>query len=147
MTIILKTLSHLKSFSEFDCKVCGRCCHTLFHDLPNVNPILQDVYDVMNDGTGHCVFHDSISGECRIYEKRPWFCRGDDVWEYYFKKNGISKNVAYALYEQQCENLRINGTIEEDDIDIRKAYIHALRYTKSYMLLKKIIEFIKRIVK
>lgn len=47
---------------SFPCDCCGICCETL---------IRLDVYNDLDDGTGHCRYYDRISHLCTIYEHRP----------------------------------------------------------------------------
>ena len=50
---------------SFPCDCCGICCETL---------IRLDVYNDLDDGTGHCRYYDRISHLCTIYEHRPEKC-------------------------------------------------------------------------
>ncbi len=60
-------------------KQCGACCHLDPTDRPDLEDYLSaqelELYLSMVGDDGWCVNFDQDSRECRIYEKRPRFCR------------------------------------------------------------------------
>ncbi|MBD2181394.1 YkgJ family cysteine cluster protein [Planktothrix sp. FACHB-1355] len=60
-------------------KQCGACCHLDPADRPDLDEYLSpeelELYLSMVGEGGWCINFDPINRECRIYAKRPRFCR------------------------------------------------------------------------
>ncbi|NJR50084.1 MAG: YkgJ family cysteine cluster protein [Leptolyngbyaceae cyanobacterium CSU_1_3] len=60
-------------------KQCGACCHLDPTDRPDLPDYLSapelNLYLSMVGADGWCIHYDPEQRECRIYEKRPRFCR------------------------------------------------------------------------
>lgn len=60
-------------------KNCGACCHLDPNDRPDLEDYLSPeellLYLSMVGEDGWCIHFDSEARECRIYDKRPAFCR------------------------------------------------------------------------
>ena len=80
---------------SFPCDCCGICCETL---------IRLDVYNDLDDGTGHCRYYDRISHLCTIYEHRPEKCNVMASYKYY--KDQISLEDYIAINVQGCNLIK-----------------------------------------
>lgn len=78
----------------FKCDCCGCCCRNL--DKSNL-------YADLDRGDGTCKY--LIGNLCSIYSERPLFCRIDDCYEQFFKKD-MDLNEYYRLNEIECKKLK-----------------------------------------
>ncbi len=60
--------------NEFPCDKCGICCQNLH---------LSDMFTDLDDGTGTCIYFDSQSKLCTIYDNRPEKCNVEKMYKYY----------------------------------------------------------------
>jgi len=44
------------------------------------------LYESLDDGKGVCVYFNTETNLCEIYNNRPLICRVDDAYEIYFKE-------------------------------------------------------------
>jgi len=101
----------------FPCKACGVCCKKLFGTVRDIEPSAANFLRDMDRGDGFCKHLSESTNKCRIYDKRPWFCNGVEIWKRYYKPQGLPLEFAYAVMEKQCKILAVKETVLEDDID------------------------------
>ena len=78
----------------FNCDCCGCCCRNLDK---------SELYADLDRGDGTCKY---LAGNlCSIYDRRPLFCRIDECYEQFFKKE-MSLEEYYQLNEIECKKLK-----------------------------------------
>lgn len=80
----------------FQCDCCGLCC---------MNLKLSDVYKDLDRGDGICMYFDTASKLCSIYEHRPLKCNVEQYYEK-FLKDTMYKEDYYQLNYTVCEQLK-----------------------------------------
>lgn len=80
----------------FFCNKCGLCCTQVGKSY---------IYKELDRGDGVCQYFDDKSKLCTIYENRPIFCRVDEMYELYFKKN-MTKEEYYNLNYKSCSKFK-----------------------------------------
>jgi len=106
-----------EALPKFPCKMCGVCCKKVFNQVPQAAPETARAIRKLDRGDGFCKHFDEETNKCKIYQKRPWFCNGVELWRRYYKPNGLPLEAAYAVMKRQCEVLAEKDTLEDDDFD------------------------------
>lgn len=88
---------------KFPCTKCGLCCLNL-----NKSDKLSDYHS----GNGICIFYEENIG-CKIYERRPNFCRIDDGYINFFSEL-MSRNEYYKKNAQVCNQLQIEENVGKE---------------------------------
>lgn len=99
-------------------KECGACCNLDPADRPDLDEYLSpeelELYLSMVGEGGWCVNFDRVTRECRIYEKRPRFCRVQpDVFEELYGIEATELNdFAIECCRQQIEGVYGDRSLE-----------------------------------
>lgn len=99
-------------------KECGACCNLDPADRPDLDEYLSpeelELYLSMVGEGGWCVNFDRVTRECRIYEKRPRFCRvQQDVFEDLYGIEATELNdFAIECCRQQIEGVYGDRSLE-----------------------------------
>ncbi len=80
---------------NFPCTKCGLCCR-------NLNK--SNIYDDLNSGDGTCIYLDTNTNLCTIYNTRPLKC--NIIASYTFFKDTMSLKDYIKLNVKACNKLK-----------------------------------------
>ena len=80
----------------FICERCGLCCKAVSR---------SDLYKHLDRGDGVCIYFDSASKLCSIYDDRPLICNVEKMYDAHFFKI-MSYDEYLKINKEACEILR-----------------------------------------
>ena len=88
---------------------CGACCRLAPEERPEalaaLSPEQRDLYLSMVGPDGWCLHFDTGSRRCRIYEKRPDFCRVDSLCSLFGIDDAHADAFAISCCRQQIRSV------------------------------------------
>ena len=82
--------------AKFPCLKCGTCCTKLDNNK---------IYSHLDQGNGVCIYFDSASKLCSIYDDRPLICNVEKMYDAHFFKI-MSYDEYLKINKEACEILR-----------------------------------------
>ena len=102
-------------------KHCGACCHLDPAERPGIETYLAPdeflLYLTLVGEGGWCIHFDRTERKCRIYERRPHFCRvAPEILE---QMNGIPR-AEFDSFAINCCRQQIAGVYGENSPEMRQ---------------------------